>query len=199
MRIGIFGGTFDPPHLGHLIAAQDAHAALALDRLVFVPAARPPHKRDRMLTDGATRLRLVEAALQDDDRFEADDLELRRDGPSYTVDTLRAFHTRHPGAELILLVGADQFQELHSWHEAAEVRRLAVIGVLEREGAAVDGTQGGAEDGRVRHVPVTRIDVSSTDIRRRIDGRQPIRYLVPAAVERLILDLGLYGRNSGEE
>ena len=191
MKLGILGGTFDPPHLGHLIAAQDAIVTLGLDRVVFVPAARPPHKRGQAITDGAIRLELVRAAIAGDDRFDVDDLELRRSGPSYTVDTLRTFTRDRPAARLFLLLGADQFAELDSWHESAEVQRLATLAVLSRAGDGPERLPAGGE-ARVMPVAVTRVDISSTDIRRRVAAAEPIRYLVPAAVERIIHERALY-------
>jgi nicotinate-nucleotide adenylyltransferase len=189
VRLGVFGGTFDPPHIGHLIAAQDARSALGLDRVVFVPAAVPPHKRTEAITPPGTRLAMVRAAIAGDAGFELDDLELRREGPSWTVDTLRALRDRLPDAELFLLIGTDQFAEFETWREPSEIRRLARVAVLTREG------ESDAPDG-VRIVQVTRIDVSSTGIRARAAAGEPIRYLVPPAVEALIRLHGLYGATS---
>lgn len=184
MRLGIFGGTFDPPHIGHLIVAQDAHAALNLDRVIFVPAAVPPHKRTVRITAAAIRLEMLRAAIAGNPIFDVDDLELRREGPSYTVDTLRALRARTPEATLVLLLGADQYRDLHTWHESAEIRRLAEIAVLARGGVTL-------ADG-VPVTDVTRIDVSGSAIRRRVAEGLPIRYLVPEPVERLIAKYGLY-------
>src|SRR5687767_5650343 len=111
MNIGIFGGTFDPPHLGHLIAAQDSCAALSLDRLIFVPAAIPPHKRDSGVSAPAVRLEMLRAAATDNPAFEISTIELERSGPSYTVDTLRELAAGHPGDRLHLLIGVDQVRE----------------------------------------------------------------------------------------
>ena len=188
MRIGIFGGTFDPPHVGHLIVASDACIALALDRLILVPSAEPPHKRGAVKATAAQRLEMVRAAVRDDPRFEVDDVELRREGASYTVDTLRTMRERYPHAELLFLVGVDQMRELHSWREPREVARLARLSVLTREGETPDA------DSPFEHtvVPVTRIDLSATDIRRRIGKGASVRYLVPEGVARLIEEWGLY-------
>jgi nicotinate-nucleotide adenylyltransferase len=188
VKLGLFGGTFDPPHVGHLIVAQDVLSALRLDRVVFVPAAQPPHKRRSDLTPADIRLAMLRAALAGDDRFEIDDLELHRAGPSYTVDTLRLYRGRLPDATLHLLVGADQFAEFETWHLADVIRSLAVLCVLARGGP---GAVGGEGEGVV-HVPVTRIDLSSTAIRRRVGAGESIRYLVPVAVERIIRGRGLY-------
>jgi nicotinate-nucleotide adenylyltransferase len=186
VKLGLFGGTFDPPHTGHLIAAQDACSALGLDRVIFVPARIPPHKQNRELTPAPLRLSLLRAAVAGDDRFEVDDLELEREGPSYTVDTVRVWRSRHPDAELYLLLGADQYAEFDSWRDPAAIRADARIAVLSREGVpAVAPTD--------ILVPVTRIDISSTEVRRRTTAGEPIRYLVPDAVAVLIRQHGLYG------
>lgn len=189
MRIGLFGGTFDPPHLGHLVVAQDAWWQLSLDRVLFIPAAVPPHKRGRSRSPAAMRLELLRAATDGDPRFEVCDVELRREGPSYTVDTLRELGDRFPGAELFLLLGADQFRELATWREPLEVARLARLVSLSRAG--VEAPQSGLGPA-YRALEVTRVDVSSTEIRRRVAAGEPIRYLVPAAVEALIRRNGLY-------
>lgn len=188
MRLGVYGGTFDPPHLGHLVAAADACDALALDRVLWVPSAVHPLKRGRVATPAEVRLAMVRAAIQGDGRFAADDLELRRPGPSYTVDTLRALGEREPGAELFLLTGADILAELHRWREPDEVRRLATLVVVSREGSAPTTAAGVA----ALSVQVTRVDVSSTEVRRRVAAGQNIRYLVPEAVRALIRREGLY-------
>ena len=192
MRLGVFGGTFDPPHIGHLIVAQDARRALGLDRVVFVPASIPPHKRTDSITPPGTRLAMVRAAIAGDTGFEVDDLELRREGPSWTVETLRSLRSRLPDAELILLIGSDQYAEFESWREPGEIRRLARLAVLTREGGA-------DQPDDVDTVAVTRIDVSSTGIRARAAAGEPIRYLVPNAVEALIRLHGLYGASPVEE
>jgi nicotinate-nucleotide adenylyltransferase len=203
VRLGIFGGTFDPPHVGHLIVAQDAVRALHLDRIAFVPAALPPHKRGVSITAAALRLGMVRAAVAGDDRFAVDDIEVQRDGPSYTVDTLRAYRERYPDAELFLLLGADQYADFETWREAAEIRKLAAVAVLARQGESGtttgDDLDEGGEDGANRplHVTVTRIDISSTDIRRRVAAGEPIRYLVPSPVERLIRECALYAPPAG--
>ena len=197
MRLGLFGGTFDPPHTGHLIAAQDAALALRLDRVLFVPAALPPHKQHRTVTPAPYRLRMLTLALGADARFALDALELERPGPSYTVDSLRELRDRLPG-EWTLLLGADQYAEFGTWREPEEVRRLATIGVLERGGAPARPAPAAVvqeePDGVVR-VAVTRVDISSTAIRQRVSAGVSIRYLVPAGVEAFIAETGLYARN----
>ncbi|HEX7118250.1 MAG TPA: nicotinate-nucleotide adenylyltransferase [Longimicrobiales bacterium] len=190
MKLGIFGGTFDPVHLGHLIAAQDAWAALELDRVVFIPAAVPPHKRGRVTAAPQLRLEMLRAATAGDPRFEVSDLELRRPGPSYTVDTLLELRERDPTGALFLLLGVDQFREFHTWRGPEEIARLADLVVLARDGAAASSLPTHFPH---RWVAVTRVDISATEIRRRIAARLPVRYLVPAAVEEIIRRERLYG------
>jgi nicotinate-nucleotide adenylyltransferase len=186
MRIGVFGGTFDPPHMGHLVVAQEVHHRLGLDRLLWVPAAVPPHKRGQRITPAALRLEMTRATIADDDRFELCDLEINRQGPSYTVDTLRALRAGSPDDETFLILGADQLTELATWREPDEVRRLATIVGFARAGESPPTVDG------VLIVPVPRIDLSSTDVRRRIAAHEPVTYLVPASVERAIRRHGLY-------
>ena len=181
MKLGLFGGTFDPPHNGHLIVAQDALAALGLDRVIFIPAGAPPHKRDRVITPAPARLAMLEAALSGDARFEVDPVELGRNGPSYTVDTVEAVRQNHPGDEIFLLVGADQFSEFSTWRDPARIAALARITVLTRAGSGA--AMAGLDAYGAQVVEVTRIDISSTDIRARCAAGDPIRYHVPSAVE----------------
>jgi nicotinate-nucleotide adenylyltransferase len=138
-NIGIFGGTFDPPHTGHLIVAQDAALALGLDRILFVPAARPPHKRAAAVSAAAVRAEMLALAIAGDDRFAMDTLELDRAGASYTADTLRDLDARAPDTRWTLLIGADQYGEFDTWRDPAGIRRLARVAVLMR-----GGTHGGA-------------------------------------------------------
>lgn len=187
-RIGVFGGTFDPPHLGHLVVASDACRALGLDRVVWVPSAVPPHKRDTVQAPAEARLEMVRAAVDGDPRFEACDIELRRPGPSYTVDTLRELAALHPGAELVLLIGADNLREIPTWRDPEGILALARVAVLSRDGAGVP------PDAPIpaTAVRVTRVDVSATEVRRRAAAGETIRYLVPDAVRALVERRGLY-------
>lgn len=171
--------------------AQDVVEALELDRLLFVPARRPPHKREMELTPAGLRLQMVRAAVEWDARIEVSEVELRREGASYTVDTLRAVRERRPDERVYFVVGADQFGELSDWREPEEVARLARLVVMTR-----DGEEPGPVDPGVQVpyevVPVTRIDISSTEVRRRVREGRSIRYLVPEAVRRIIEENGLY-------
>lgn len=186
MRIGIFGGTFDPPHLGHLIAAQEIQHQLQLDRLLVIPASVPPHKLDREITSPAVRLEMTTVAFAADSRFSVSDIELRREGASYTVDTLRSLRADWPAAELFLAIGADQARELATWKEPAEIRRMATLAAFAREGHEVPE----GWDGPVVRVPF--VEVSSTEIRRRVEAGEPFSYFVPGLVEAVIRRAGLY-------
>ena len=187
MRVGVFGGTFDPPHVGHLIAAGDAYALLELDVVLWVPAATPPHKPVAGRTAPALRVEMVRAAVAGDDRFAVDELELRRAGPSYTVDTLLELRERWPGADLVLLLGADAVRDLPEWHAPEEIVQLAQLAMLVRGGDTVP-------DMRFAAVPVavTRVDVSATEIRCRVRDGVPIRYLVTEGVRDVIRREHLY-------
>jgi nicotinate-nucleotide adenylyltransferase len=211
VKAGIFGGTFDPPHTGHLVVAQDAALALGLDRIVFIPAAQPPHKRHLKISAADLRARMLELAVSGNDRFQVDLRELDRTGPSYTVDTLRQLAAEQPRTEWTLLVGIDQYDEFHTWHEPDAIRALARLAVLTRSGSTAGDARepvaaapelGGVRvrelgDGAVQ-VAVTRVDISSTEVRARVAEGLPIRYLVPDAVAELIFERRLYRRNGPE-
>jgi nicotinate-nucleotide adenylyltransferase len=193
VRIGILGGTFDPPHVGHLIAAQDALTVLALDKVIFIPARVPPHKQNEVVSSPDTRLRMLKTATQGDRRFEVSDVELKRSGPSYTADTLRELKERHPEDEFFLLLGVDQVREFPTWREPATVLKLARLAMLARGGVE----EAVASDIVHQNVPVTRMDVSSTMIRERVAAGLGIRYLVPAGVEEIIAAERLYSGGLG--
>lgn len=193
-RIGLLGGTFDPPHVGHLIVAQDVVEALALDELRFVVAARSPFKDDREGTPAEIRAAMVRAAVGEDPRLRVSRIEMERGGTSYTVDTLRALRASEPGAEWHLIIGADQLARFSEWREPEELARLAMLVVMNRRGS--DPEEMRVEGVRVSWTPVevTRVDVSSTRIRERVAERRSIRYLVPESVRRIIEENRLYRR-----
>ncbi len=196
MRVGILGGTFNPPHIGHLVCAQEAYRELELDRVLLIPARIPPHKPVEHEPGAHHRLELCRVAVADDDRFEVSDLELRRDGPSYTVDTLKELNTHAPNNELFLIVGGDIAAGLPRWREPERVLELATLSIAKRRGTArssIDTALGGLRGGdRARFFQMPRIGVSSTMIRRRVRSGQPIRYLVPDAVAAYIERHRLY-------
>ena len=187
MRVGIFGGTFDPPHLGHWLACVDAAEALSLDLVAWVPAAQQPLKAGAVaVTDAAHRLAMATIMVQGDDRFTVDAVELERGGLSFTVETLRTYRTRHPGAALFLLLGRDAAALLPNWREPEAVRELAEVVVLTRGGEAVELPDG------VRAIATRRVDISATEIRARVAAGRSIRGFVPDAVAAYIAAHGLY-------
>jgi nicotinate-nucleotide adenylyltransferase len=197
VRVGILGGTFNPPHLGHLVAAQEAYLQLRLDRVMLIPARIPPHKTVEEEPGAAHRLALCRLALEGDERFAVSEIEMRRSGPSFTVDTLEELHSQTPDNELFLIVGGDIAAGLPSWHEPERVLSLATVAVAKRGGtsrAAVDSALQTVRGGdRSEFFRMPRIGISSTMIRRRVRAGEPIRYLVPDAVSTYIHEHRLYG------
>jgi nicotinate-nucleotide adenylyltransferase len=186
VRLGIFGGSFDPPHVGHLLVVADAFEALQLDRVIFVPAGVQPLKVGQSTASPRDRLEMVQRLVDGDPRFAVDPIEIERDGLSYTVETLAAFAERYPEAERFFLVGMDVLGSFGQWREPDKVLRLATLAVMEREGEA-----GRVPDGAVR-VETRRVDVSSTEIRERVRAGRTIRGFVPEAVAAYIAEQRLY-------
>jgi nicotinate-nucleotide adenylyltransferase len=185
-RVGILGGSFNPPHVGHLICAQQAHAQLGLDRVLLVPVAVPPHKDAAEDPGAGHRVTLCRLAAEPDGRLAVSTLEVDRGGPSYTADTLQALHDSHPEDELTFIAGGDMAASLPSWHAPERIAALAAFAVAEREDAGREAVTAAL---RAAGTPVEpafldapRVDVSSSDIRDRVRRGQPIRYLVPDAV-----------------
>jgi nicotinate-nucleotide adenylyltransferase len=196
-RVGILGGTFNPPHLGHLICGQEAFAQLGLERVLVIPAGVPPHKRGEPEPGAHHRLELCRRAVAGDPRFEVSTIEIDRGGPSYTVDTLTELHSMAPDSELVLIVGGDAAAGLPSWHEPERILSLATLAVAHRRGTArrsineaLSGLRGG-ENAEFFQMP--RIGISSTDIRNRVAQQQPVKYLVPDPVASYIEEHCLYG------
>jgi len=191
LRLGIFGGTFDPIHVGHLILAELTRYLLKLDRVVFVPARVPPHKGSDP-TDPEYRYRMTDLACRDNPHFEVNDLELRRDGPSYTVETLRTFRGGTPeGTEHYLLMGADSARDLETWKDHEFLLEEATVVVLARPGVGPQDLPECVGE-RVTVLSTPRIEISSTEIRRLVREGASIRYLVTDPVERFIRSEGLY-------
>lgn len=197
-RIGILGGTFNPIHLGHLITAEDALQQLRLERVIFVPSAVPPHKMVDKLAGGGDRLRMIKLAIRGHDRFEVDDIEIKRGGKSYSVDTLMEWHRRDPRADLYFIIGADSLRELHLWREAQRLVRLCTFVTVPRPGfktkPVVDPRLDAATRRRLRQHVLRghACDIASRDIRARVASGRSIRYLVPDAVREYIQRRGLY-------
>jgi nicotinate-nucleotide adenylyltransferase len=177
MKIGIYGGTFDPIHHGHLILARDAVERLQLDEVIFVPAAISPLKNAAPFASGELRLTMLRAAIRGEPRFAVDDSELQRPPPSYTIDTVEEVRRRNGDATIYCLIGEDNVDTLSKWHRVAELEKIAKFVVLDRTG------------GQPAHpYPVVhrKIDISATEIRRRVASGHSIRYFVPQAVEEII-------------
>jgi nicotinate-nucleotide adenylyltransferase len=190
VRLGVLGGTFDPPHIGHLLAASDACEALALDKLLFVPAKVPPYKSRTVQASPEQRLKMLELTLGLDPRFEASRLELDRDGLSFTIDTLEVLSKETPGASLFVLIGEDLATQMASWRDAARIADVATIVVLAR---ATLATKSALES----TLPMTklgtrRIELSSTEIRERVRAGRSIHGFVTDAVSAFIDAAGLY-------
>jgi len=200
-HIGILGGTFNPPHMGHLVMAQEALDQLDLDRVVLMPVAQPPHKEAREDPGAAARVELSRLAVAGDDRLAVSTIEVDRGGASYTVDTLRVLHDLEPEHDLIFIVGGDMAQSLPAWREPEAILALARLAVAEREGVRREDIARRLEPlhpgDRLVFFDMPRIDVSSSAIRRRVADGRPIRYLVPDAVAAAIAERGLYRQAAG--
>jgi nicotinate-nucleotide adenylyltransferase len=194
--IGIMGGTFDPIHWGHLILAEQAAERFGFGKVLFVTAGQPPHKCGDRVTDAVHRYEMTRLAIEDNDRFERSSIEVDRQGPSYTVDTVTELASTYPNTKLYVLIGADEARDLAKWRDPQRIQTLATIVVANRSGCSV------AE--AIRDLPVALaekielltmpgVDISSTDLRERVRSGRSIRYLTPRAVENYILENGLYG------
>jgi nicotinate-nucleotide adenylyltransferase len=186
-RLGVLGGTFDPPHVGHLVAAVDTRSALDLDRVLLVVAGDPWQKRGKVVASAADRLALVTAAVADVPGLEASAVEVERDGESVTADTLEALTEER--RDLFLVLGADAVMNMSTWKRLDDTRALATVVVVERAGEHADPPGDGW---RVQHVAIPRLDVSSSEVRARLASGRPIDGLVPASVVREISARGLY-------
>jgi nicotinate-nucleotide adenylyltransferase len=201
-RVGVLGGTFNPPHVAHLVCAQEALAQLGLARVLFVPVHAPPHKEAEDDPGVEHRVELCQRAVAGDERFAVSRVDADRPGPSYTVDTLRALRATLPEDELTFIVGGDMAYSLPAWREPAIVLELAEMGVAEREGVRRADIAERLEAlpraaARLRFFDMPRLDVSSSLVRQRVATGRPIRYLVPDAVAAYIERERLYGARAG--
>ncbi len=197
MRIGVFGGTFDPPHQGHLILADEARYQLGLDRLMWVLTADPPHKQGQPITLLEDRLALVRAAIGENPGFELSRVDIDRPGPHFALDTVRLLREVYRDAEIAYLIGGDSLHDLPTWHCPADfIKAVDLLGVMRRPGDMVDLT---ALENRlpgltkiVRYIDAPLLEISSSQIRQRVAEGRPFRYYVPPAVYELIQTLKLY-------
>jgi nicotinate-nucleotide adenylyltransferase len=202
MRLGIYGGTFDPVHYGHLLLAESCREQCRLDQVWFVPAAVPPHKQEREVSDAAARIELLQLAIGGQEAFAVSTVEIDRGGVSFTVDTLATIHEREPKAELFLLMGADTLDDLPNWREPRRVLELATPAVVHRAGAARPDFASIAPlvtPERLRAIQASQVEmpaigISSTEMRRRVSEGRSIRFMTPRAVEMSIATRGLYRR-----
>ena len=193
MRIGLFGGTFDPIHIGHLIIAETLKDAFPLDRILFIPAAVPPHKDATELTASRLRVEMVEAAISENPGFEMSDVEIQKGDVSYTIDTVRRLRAtfKDPRVELFLIVGGDSLVDLVNWKEPDRLLEEVPMLVAGRPGYDIDQADARFRR-RITVLDTPLVDVSSTEIRRRVREGKSIRYWVPCAVESIIAREGLY-------
>ena len=195
-RIGIFGGTFDPVHVGHLIIAAECLHVLGLQRVAFVPSGNPPHKPDQLLSAHADRLAMLELAIFERPNLVVDPIEFERPGPSFTVETLRELRKRDKESDFVFIMGADSLRELHLWRDPGGIIEQAEIAVARRPGVAIDlvdvERRVPGASARVHIVDVPLIGVSSSDIRRRVAAAEPISFQMPWKVETYIRERRLY-------
>jgi nicotinate-nucleotide adenylyltransferase len=192
--VGVLGGSFNPPHLGHLVIASDACAVLGLDQMVFLPASTPPHKGIADDVPADVRLEMTRLAVGGDERFSVSSLEIDL-GLRFTLDTLAELRRRHADAPLVFVAGSDMLLRFETWHEPAAILDLALLAVAPRPGddsQAIGRAAARWGVGKVVILPSAMVDVSSTMIRQRVRSGRPIRYLVPPAVERFIAEQRLY-------
>ena len=199
-RIGIMGGTFDPIHYGHLFAAEEARGAAGLARVLFVPSGTPPHKRYAGMAAAEARYEMTRLAVEGNPSFGVSRIETDRRGRSYTLDTLREIQALHPQGRIFFITGDDAVLDIMSWHEPYEIARIATLLTVGRPGYARDKiSELPQEIGRsIRTVDSPQLDISSTDIRRRVAGGRSIRYMVPESVRLYIDANGLYANSDGE-
>ncbi len=202
-RIGIFGGTFDPVHLGHLIMAEQCREAGELNEVWFIPAARPPHKQDRPLTSFAQRVEMLALAIAGMPAFRVNELEKDRAGPSYTADTLAELHRLHPQTDFALLLGSDCLPDLPEWHQPERILELAELLIYARPSWPALTAESLRESlrlsentaFRMRWVPGPSVDIASRDLRQRAAEGRSLRFLMPRAVECYIEEKKLYREN----
>lgn len=191
MRIGILGGSFDPPHFAHLLIAEQAREQLGLDKVLFIPAFIPPHKQSEAGAKPSERFRMVQLAIRGNRHFETSRIELNRKGISYTVDTLNGLKQKQPEAEFFIIVGSDNLTDFRDWKSPQEILEKATLAVYERPGFEIERA---IQVSQIHPVKLLgeRIDISSSTVRRRVKEGKSIRYLVPEAVRKFILKNKIY-------
>ncbi|MEK4564484.1 nicotinate-nucleotide adenylyltransferase [Alkalihalobacillus sp. FSL R5-0424] len=188
-KIGLFGGTFDPPHFGHMLIAQEALHECKLDEIWFIPVSTPPHK-ERDVTPGDERLEMLVRAIEEEPKFFVSDAELKRSGRSYTVDTVKYFAETYPSHEFYFIIGGDMIESLGEWKDIETILNLVTFIGVDRGGKAHPSPR---YKDQIQHLDLIQVDFSSTKIRERVQEAKPIRYMVPDKVHSYIQEGGLYG------
>ncbi len=197
-RLGIMGGTFDPIHYGHMVAAETARIEFGLDKVLFIPTGIPPHKENRLITDANLRYEMVEMSIQSNKHFMVSKMEIEREGPTYTVDTLRILAGLFPGLELHFITGTDALKEMLTWRKHEEIIKLAKIIGVSRPGYDSENLIENIiqmcpiTENRIAQIEIPALAISSTDIRNRVENSKPIRYLLPDEVRLFIKNKALY-------
>ncbi|GAF65993.1 nicotinate-nucleotide adenylyltransferase [Alkalihalobacillus trypoxylicola] len=189
-EIGLFGGTFDPPHIGHMIMAQEVLNQCHLDEIWFVPVHTPPHKKRESQTSNEDRLKMLEACVSDVENFFISTVEYERKGISYTFDTVKHLRSQFPDVKFYFIIGGDMIEQLSNWHQIEELKDMITFIGVHRPGSDVVKSE------NILQIKTIQIDVSSSLIRKRIKEGKPIKYLVPEQVERMIRKRGLYGEGA---
>lgn len=187
MRIGLMGGTFDPIHLAHLVAASEVHGSLNLDQVIFIPAGMPWQKSDQQISPAKHRLEMVKLAIAGDSRFSSNDLEITRTGPTYTIDTVIELKNQNPSAEYFWITGTDVLEKMPTWHKFDQLKDLIKIVAVNRNGVSQIDT-----GFSYTFVQIPQMQISATEIRNRVKSAKSIKYLVPDAVAEYISKTGLY-------
>lgn len=187
MQIGLMGGTFDPIHIAHLVAASEVIDTLNLDHIIFIPAGQPWQKADQKISPATDRLQMVDLAIKDDPRFSSSDIEIKRPGATYAIDTVRQLLAENPNNEYFWIVGADALVTMPSWHEFTELIKLVNVVAVNR-----NGVSSAEVNFKYTFVEIPEIDISATQIRERVQLGKTIKYLVSSDVEKFISETGLY-------
>ena len=195
MKTGILGGSFNPIHIGHLILAEEVREKLGLERVIFVPANLPPHKDDRDLAPGADRYRMIELAIKTNKYFSVSDIEIKRQGNSYTIDTIKEFKKTYPGDTLYFITGSDLLKYLEEWKDLKEIVKMVSFVVATRPGYPLDKIPSylnSSQQAGISTLEIRAVDISAFEIREAIKANRSFRYLVPEAVVDYINNKGLY-------
>jgi nicotinate-nucleotide adenylyltransferase len=192
-RIGLFGGTFDPPHLGHMLIAQEALQRFHLDEVWFIPVHSPPHKERKWLTSTSDRLEMLQLVTKDEPKFRVSTIEIEREGRSYTIDTVKRLKEEYPYQQFYFLIGGDMIDYLPKWERIDELMSLVTFIGVRRPGSVSESIY----SEQVEPLDVVQVDFSSTEIRDRARKGRPIRYMVPREIDAFIKERRLYGEEQG--